>query len=95
MACNGGKQPVFAFGDFNIPADVLRDNGMLEALGLEIVIPADGQTTCTAGKGSTIDYVVCTKGWGQLIYSCEVVHSAPCGTHLGSALPSWTMRLTS
>ena len=52
MACNGGKQPVFAFGDFNIPADVLRDSGMLEALGLEIVIPADGQTTCTAGKGA-------------------------------------------
>ena len=61
MACDGGKQPVFAFGDFNIPAEVLRSSGMLEALGLEIVTPAEGSHTCTAGKGSTIDYLVCTK----------------------------------
>ena len=84
MACDGGKQPVFAFGDFNIPAEVLRSSGMLEALGLEIVTPAEGSHTCTAGKGSTIDYLVCTKGWGQLIYSSEVAHSVPCGTHLGA-----------
>ena len=83
IACDGGKQPVFAFGDFNIPAEVLRSSGMLEALGLELVTPADGNHACTAGKGSTIDYLVCTKGWGQLIYSSEVVHSVPCGTHLG------------
>ena len=35
------------------------------------------------GKGSVIDYIVCTKGWGHLVQSCEVVRSAPCGTHVG------------
>ena len=26
---------------------------------------------------------MCTKGWGQLVQSCEVVRNVPCGTHLG------------
>ena len=82
-ATNHGRTPVFAFGDFNIPAETLRASGLLEALGLDIIVPADAQHTCTAGKGSTIDYVVCTKGWGQLVHSCEVVRNVPCGTHLG------------
>ena len=60
IASDGGKQPVFAFGDFNIPAEVLRSSGILEALGLEIITPARGSHTRTAGKGSVIDYLVCT-----------------------------------
>ena len=56
---------------------------MLEALGLEIIIPANGESTCLSGKGSVIDYIVCTKGWGHLVQSCEVVRSVPCGTHVG------------
>lgn len=30
-----------------------------------------------------IDYIVCTKGWKHLVFSCEVVRSVPCGTHIG------------
>ena len=82
-AADGGKQPVFGFGDFNIPAEVLRGSGILEALGLEIIIPANGESTCLSGKGSVIDYIVCTKGWGHFVQSCEVVRSVPCGTHVG------------
>lgn len=82
-ACDGGKQPVFGFVDFNILAETLRASGMLEALGLEIIIPANGEGTCLAGKGSVIDYVVYIRGWGHLVHSCEVVRSVPCGTHVG------------
>ena len=74
---------MFAFGDLNVPAEVLKASGMLEAYGLEIIIPEGQANTCLAGKGSVIDYVVCTKEWGRLVRSCEVVYSVPCGTHLG------------
>ena len=54
IASDGGKQPVFAFCDFNIPAEVLRTSGILEALGLELVTPAQGSHTCTAGRGTSL-----------------------------------------
>ena len=77
-------QPVFGFGDFNVPAEALRASGILEGLGLEIIAPSNGEATCLAGKGSVIDYVVGTKGFKDLVFSCEVVRSVPCATHIGA-----------
>ena len=69
-AADGGKQPVFGFGDFNVPAEVLRASGILEGLALEIIVPSNDEIACLAGKGSVIDYIVCTKGWKHLVFSC-------------------------
>ena len=55
-AADGGRQPVFAFADFNIPAEILRASGILEGLGLELIIPSNDEATRLAGKGSVIDY---------------------------------------
>ena len=69
-AADGGKQPVFGFGDFNVPAEVLKASGILEGLGLETIVASNDEITCLAGKGSVIDYIVWAKGWKHLVFSC-------------------------
>ena len=49
-ATNNGKTPVFAFGDFNIPAETLRASGLLEALGLDIIVPPTPSTPARPAK---------------------------------------------
>ena len=83
-ATDSGRRPALAQGDWNITAAELNDSGILDGLGLDIVLPSNSTYTCTAGStGSLIDYVVCTKGCKAMVASCEVVREVPCGTHLG------------
>ena len=43
-------------GDYSTTVDVLIAPGLLEALGLEIILPTNSKITSTAGKeGSLID----------------------------------------
>ena len=62
-ATDGGCKIAIVSGDFNIIAIDLQNSGMLEVVGLEIILPTNSDYTCTAGTsgGSVIDYPVITK----------------------------------
>ena len=83
-ATDQGRRCVLASGDCNMTAAELEASGILDGLGLEIVVPASSAYTGTAGEeGSPIDHLLITKGCRSLIASCEVVWVVPCGLHLG------------
>ena len=42
---DGGRRSIFAQGDWNITAADLNDSGVLDGLGLEIVLPSNGTIT--------------------------------------------------
>ena len=44
-ASDGGRNIVLAQGDWTITAKELNDSGLLEGLGLEIIIPSNGTVT--------------------------------------------------
>ena len=51
-----------ASGDWNITAAEVEAFGILDGLGLEIVVPANSSYTRTAGKeGSLVGYILFTK----------------------------------
>ena len=51
------------FVDWNVAPEELDASGLLDGLGLEVVIPTNSIIVCTACKGSMIDDVTIAKGF--------------------------------
>ena len=75
-AADGGRVCVTASGDCNIKAQDLHRPGILDGPGLSIVRPEGSPISCTAGKGSLIDYSVITTAFLPLVQSCRIVQCA-------------------
>ena len=82
-ATDGGRVCILASGDWNVTAQDLRRSGILCGLGLSIIWPEGSPISCTAGKGSLIDYSVITTACLPILRSCRIDPCVPCGTHRG------------
>ena len=60
-ATNGGRDCVTAMGDYNIKVEDLIKSGLVEALGLEIILPSNSSISCSARKHGSIDYTLIAK----------------------------------
>ena len=78
-ATDGGRKIVIGSGE------ALEASGILDVIGLEIVIPTKSKCTRASGTsgGSPIDYAVIAKGLGGIIATCEAVRHVPCAPHSG------------
>ena len=64
-------------GNYNITADDLEASGMLDALGLTVIRPANTEVTRTMGNGSLIDYAPVTTRSVAEVESVEAVTTVP------------------
>ena len=74
---------MIAPGDWNCTPDQLRSSGVLEQIGMSIIVPANVSFTCTQGHGSMIDYVLVTTGYEALIRKVEADVTVPWKPHRG------------
>ena len=77
--------PIILYGDFNIHADVLRQSGWLEYLGVDLFQPKT-HTTITTADASLIDYVLVSKSLSPLILNISRTWEVPWGPHAGLIL---------
>ena len=90
-ATNGGRRLVIAMGDFNITANELETSGVLRSLGLTLIRADNTDITCTAGKGSCIDYALVTSNYTEAIVSLKADKRVPWGPHFGLRIKFKTM----
>ena len=75
--------PFVIAADFNVPPETLRDTTTwLDDMGADIMLAADVQVTCTAGRGRVLDYVVCSRCLMPLL-KVEVDSMASWRPHVG------------
>lgn len=72
-AADGGRFCIIASGDWNITAQDLDRSGILDGLGLSIIWPEGSPVSCSAGKGSLIDYAVITTAFLPIVQSCRIM----------------------
>ena len=71
------NRPFVVGGDFNMSAEELDDMGWVQRIGGVVVAPsARFPTSCTSGKGRTVDFFVVSKGLEYLVADCYVVEGA-------------------
>ena len=83
-AIEGDRKFLIAIGDYNIPAGDLEASGMLEALGLTVIRPANTDVICPRGKGSLIGYALVTTRFAAAIDSVYTVKVLPWDLNLAS-----------
>ena len=76
------KVPWIILGDFNMNPYTLDRAGFLDLLGGSVITADEGASTCTAGKGSLIDFAIVRK---DIFSSVSLVQDleAPWSPHVG------------
>ena len=80
-----GKVPFVLLADFNASPDEVREEGWLNELDAEVILP-QASITCHQGAGSLIDFGVASKCLAPYILSFLVDTSVPWGPHDGLRL---------
>ena len=81
-----GKQAFLLIADFNRPPDQLVGIEWLERLDAEVVTADGAEATCHIGRGSLIDYVICSKRIRPYIKTLRLLRPVPWGPHDGLEL---------
>ena len=76
------KVPWIVLGDFNMSPGTLDQGGFLDLIGGTVVLADAGAATCTAGKGSLIDFAIVRKDIAESTHLVQDLE-APWSPHVG------------
>jgi len=73
------SEPYIVAGDWNVQPEEMQAARWAEMVGGQLVTP--DRTTCTSGKGSTLDWLVVSQELANFVDSVKVLVSAPTSPH--------------
>ena len=80
---DAGHKHVIVVGDFNCDPQAWAETGLLDYLGMALIVPGDGKTCNIKTGRSCIDYIIVSHSIAHLMFGVHLISTVSGGQHLG------------